>query len=175
MTCICAIHAGGVTWIGSDQRSVVGNGTPFDCGPKWTIGKYGAIATAGPIMFSAIVERHKRLLVDQVNDEHTLSTALRDLAKGADCHPQDKDRYFPDYGFEGIYATRSGVWVISDSLAFEKASDFWAAGSGGAVARGAYWACAHLHEPSACMALAIEAACNLDIYCGGPPWVHRLE
>lgn len=177
MTIICAIHTNEGTWIGSDQRSVIGNGVPSHCGPKWTVGEHGALAFAGPAMWQFLADKNRIDLLSTPQTIYTLAVDLKRIAVAHDIHPNSKERYFPDYGVEGIYATRDGVWMICNDLAFEKMPGFWACGSGGAEARGAYMALQEYAnmDPISAMERAIDTACELDTSCGGSAWVDKLD
>jgi len=164
------------TWIGSDTR-VVSGGIPMNDGPKWVICHPWALGIAGSCRARDVVRYNIASICSDTYNEYDIVQALVGVL---DTHNigfvKDAGMDVPDYGQNFILAhAKLGIWGLCNSLSLSKQprGKLWATGSGRSFALGAGFV-SRQADSKGTLKVAIEAAMNYDINCGGKTWIKKL-
>lgn len=178
MTIICALHVDGGTWVGADHQVTASGVIIPTRAKKWVMSQdlQRAVGVCGDAR-SLVVLGSANIFAGGSPIE--VATSIREILR-ADGHvgKADDDRGPLRYGNSFIYADPTGVWDIDPEFAVWRVEDerLWARGSGMDYALGADYAMRHVAKaaPQSRLMIAVNAAIENDVGCGGPVFVERL-
>lgn len=178
MTIIVALHdpKAKCTWIGADR--LISAGGPLMSlyhSEKWS--RYGdwAAGMAGNFRTNVLVQNNAEGLFSDLSGEFEFTNRLKALFI-EDGYSTDTDEGPKSYGGSAILVNASGVWSIGPCFEVQAItpSELYAEGSGRKYAFGAATALQG-GDAETIVRKAVEAAIRYDPYCGGEPWIERLD
>ena len=138
------------------------------------------LAVAGRLSLLSIARHSLTIedIPDQRSDEdcdawaYAVACALAELA--VDAKPPVLDEHGSVDG-EALLACGSRLWLL-DGQSVTRIRDSYAIGSGAPEARGALYVISRFHgeysDPASALAVAVGAACDLDLACGDAVQIH---
>ena len=179
MTIVCGYKdRGGKVWLGADSRTVGGRHIFPESVEKiirhgrWTVGHSGNETGLALL-------RRKGQAIAETDDPYEVVEIMQGLYKEADYKRRPDDNGAPDYSQACILATASEVWGVSpDGSVWKPTWGFAAIGSGQDIAYGAAYVAHHFRvvdDGEHVVRMAIEAACQFDVGCGGEIRVGSVE
>jgi ATP-dependent protease HslVU (ClpYQ) peptidase subunit len=177
VTILCAFaESDGSVWIGSDQQTTAGTERWF-LGPKWIVGEGWAIGFAGAHGLGHIAAQQWERL--EQKEASGFAEALRAHLDSIGWEPNKENGHEPHRVGALLLVVGGRIFRIDLGLGVAvelTAEKFWAFGSGDEYAIGSAWAagCVRRNTTEDIMRMALAAAIQFDIYCGGVPWLAKI-
>ena len=186
MSVAVAVQSRGEIVLAADSKRTFGSGAMPEGNLRDTkIRKVGAayIATTGWGIYANILDdylaRRKRVqLSDSRSIFHFFSQLWHDLKERYSLvneQASGEDSPFGDLDASFLIGNRNGIFYVACDMSVTRFDQYCAIGSGGPYALGALHALyKEGADPAKVAARAVEAASELDIYCGGTIQVERV-
>lgn len=176
MSIICAIKINGQTWIGSDT-ACRRDDEVFESSPKWVVNGKWAVGVSGDMRVQALIEADYETLLTGSPLEIGNNIRKAMLDDGFEAARDKNDKGFQHFGQYLILASNEAIYGLSGDLSPAlRRQEFVADGSGWELAKGAYFAARKMgvNRADRILELAISAAIEEDLSCGGQVWLHCL-
>jgi ATP-dependent protease HslVU (ClpYQ) peptidase subunit len=171
---ICAAIAppsGGV-WIGSDTMMIDGP-LALEGVPKFILHAPWALAVSGDVRVLTVMQAQKSKLLSADSPQKIIEN-IRALLLAEDLNPTT-ERGTKCWGQRFILANATAIWSICSSLSIIE-DRFAAIGSGRQIAHGAEYALRNrLKNPRDILSVAIKAAIDTHLECGGRCVIHKMR
>lgn len=176
MTIICVLRQNGQTWVGSDTL-VTNNNYTFRSSSKWVVENGRAIGCSGSQRVDELIRSKHNDLFSTTTTPLEVGIYIQNLCLDNGFKPARDDKGYGWQHFnEGeLYVDETGIYFLDTTFTPALIDEpFWARGSGGDIAFGAYYAVKEVVQQKKVMETAIAAAIQYDDSCGGDIWIKRL-